>query len=89
MTTGEPTGTPTSPSCCEPVDPRDGALKAPNTRVQPTPYTGAVRLVPTEDPVIFIGVQRTLRRLNVKTFDNEYPARGSADVKLVAHWKWK
>ena len=42
--------------------------------VQPTSYTDAVRLVP-EDPSIFFGVQRTLRRLKVKDFDNEYPAR--------------
>jgi hypothetical protein len=64
-------------------------LNPSNIKVQPTPYTGAVRLVPTEDPVIFIGVQRTLRRLKIKTFDNEYPARGSADMQLVPHWKWR
>jgi len=89
MTTGELTERAQDLHVADHNGPSDQRLNPSNTIVQPTSYTDAVRLVPTEDPGMFIGVQRTQRRLNVKTFDNEYPARGSADMKLVAQWKGK
>ena len=89
MTTGELTERAQDLHVADHNGPSDQRLNPSNTIVQPTSYTDAVRLVPTEDPGMFDGVQWTLRRLNVKTFDNEYPARGSAESRLIAHWKWK